>query len=78
MFFRKGIDDDEEEVEDGPPTSKTKTARITEKCSATSRWWLNGSEVKEKRVVEFVNQLNIQTGNLCQVRVYRIISLQIC
>merc|ERR1711874_504743 len=34
--------------------------------NAKSRWWMNGSEVVEKKVKELVKSLNIQTGNLCQ------------
>merc|ERR1712142_103201 len=34
--------------------------------NAKSKWWLNESEVPEKKVKELVKQLNVQTGNLCQ------------
>ena len=44
---------------------ETKTKRAPRE-TATSKWTLNNKPANQKKVEEFVRQLNIQTDNLCQ------------
>ena len=56
LVFRKDLDDSDEE---------TRTKRGPRE-TATSKWTLNNKSANEKKVKDFVGQLNIQTDNLCQ------------